>query len=96
MSIPPKLTRKNSAPSLARCPRRSRANVQWRLPIQLATMASDVEMTLAITGPSWMASGESTVTRSRLNTLTSMNSPMSPTSPNRVDWVSSLRNTAPG
>ena len=54
-------------------------------------IASVVEMTFAISGPSCTCSVLRNVLISRLNTPKSMTNPMPPTTPKRANWLTSVR-----
>jgi len=81
----------NLTPSRTRRSPRWERKVQKRLPIQLQAIATQVETAFAMTGPSCSTSGDSTVSRSRLNTVTSTTTPTRPTAPKRASWATSGR-----
>ncbi len=96
MAIPPTLTSANSMPSRKVFSRRVAPKVQYRLPSQFATIATEVEITFAITGPSYRTSGDSTVMRSTLKIVTSSMKPKPPTTPKRISCVSKAFIGLPG
>ena len=94
--MPPRLTTTNSMPSRTIAAGARAPKVQYRLPIQFAMIASAVEITFAYTGPSCTTDGSNTVSRSRLNTPTSITSPTAPTSAERASWVISAPHASLG